>query len=118
MHEKDELKKRLDAEERKKYEARGEEAKLKAFATRLNNQREERKALYERAKVMERLEGEQARLQAYKTVKEQLLKQKQLSELVEHMKIDVLNQKHLEMKWKNEYNIPDLEQVHNAMNPY
>jgi DNA-directed RNA polymerase subunit RPC12/RpoP len=50
-------------------------------------------------------------------VKEQLLKQKQLSELVEHMKTDLLNQKHLEMKWKNEYKVGELEKIYDAMSP-
>ncbi len=67
----------------------------------MNNEREFKKRQYEREKVMKRLNEEQEKLKAYKQTKERILKKRQLSELVEHMKKDVLEQKHLEMKWSS-----------------
>ena len=34
------------------------------------------------------------------------------------MKFSVLNQYHLEMKWKNEYNVSKMENLQEKMNPY
>jgi len=74
---------------------------LKQLNTKMNNEREFKKRQYEREKVMKRLNEEQEKLKAYKQTKERILKKRQLSELVEHMKKDVLEQKHLEMKWSS-----------------
>jgi len=84
---------------------------LKQLNTKMNNEREFKKRQYEREKVMKRLNEEQEKLKAYKQTKERILKKRQLSELVEHMKKDVLEQKHLEMKWSSWYNLNGMDDV-------
>ena len=46
------------------------------------------------------------------------MRQKQFSQLVEHMKIDAIEQKHLEMKWFNDYKVDELDKIQEKMNPY
>ena len=61
---------------------------------------------------------EQHKLQVYKDEKEKAMRMTQFTGLVENMKFDVLNQYHLEMKWKNEYDVSKMENLQEKMNPY
>lgn len=118
MHEKEMLKKKVDKERDRQIEFQREEMKLKHMGTQMANKRKERISDYERTKVMQRLSIEQEKMEVYKKLKEDMIKQRQFTGLVEHMKYDALEQKHLEMKWVNKYTPTTLDKIQERMNPY